>query len=264
MPLDLNAEVRMFFIGLALCCYNKSEGRWEIAFPQSDDHQLKITINQTQKVAVRAGQKIRITTENTVEFPQPYYQGRNGFAWGNRRLNDPKDFRYFVDLEDRFLTHSFGVERKRSSSSVISLSIANAIFYAEELSELDYVLINTALPGLAFRLGKVGHLAGAEIKFAGSSGGNVIFGIEGETPISLPQGANTKYEIMFDNHCHDQCRRLNDFELYYDVVKPKFDLGRYTLDLTEGSKKRYEKFDRSKRARIDCDPAQASQMDTLI
>jgi hypothetical protein len=269
MPVDPDADVRILVYGLALCCYNKARARWEFLLPQVDKHLLKVFVqkvgdSEAVPIPVSVGQTINFLTTNTVMPEHPYFAGENGFNWFQRQNNDDRDFRYFVDLEDKTLTHADGVEVIENKNKIL-LAVPDAMLYTEQLTTMRYTLYNHANPGVSWNLGTIGEIVGGEMKFSpDTDSGEVVLEIDNIPAHTIKREPGVKYEIIFDNHCHDDCTVDNDFFMYYEFVKAKNARDQFDLKMTEESRREYFALEKSVMSRIDCDAAQLSQLDTLF
>lgn len=278
-----NPDVLITIEGLALFCYKESKEEWQVVFPEDEHHQLGIKIcrhdkqnkngkcepyYQVKKGTFGDGNKRKVSVsahgEKWIESGKSHFEGVS-FSWVNYVNNDKRDFRYIVDLENKYLTH--GKQKKLKNDSVIRLSLEHTFLYTYDLPAGSYVLYDEQLINPTRKiLHKVGKIVGGNIIIdPKAADANVKLKIEGyDDPPPLVDFSRYRYKINFNNDCPTKILAEkdekvvscdSDFPIYYTLVNPQDsdDKCRYNLKRKTGTK-----------GRIDCDAAWMSQSDSLF
>lgn len=279
-----NFDVLITIGGLALCCYNKRKKVWQVVFPEDKHHRLGIDIFRYDKNDPKGspenyfrvakgelgdGNKRKITVqtqgERQIEGGKHHYEGEN-FSWVDFEKNDKKDFRYIIDLENKYLTH--GKQKKVKNDNVVLLTLENTFLFTHKLSDDSYQLYDEkGINPTKKVLHKVGKIIGGNILInPEATNANVKLKIENyKNPDPLINFSRYRYEIKFDNDCPNKAASEkdetitscdSDFPVYYTLVKPE--------DSGDKSRFNLKKDGIEAKGRIDCDGAWMSQSDGLF
>ena len=221
--------------GLAICCFNRKETKWDLAFLHHRNKPAHRLILQVQELhrSERLPEQTRLLTFETVNGHYP-----NGFPDGffdngrirNRRVEpvtqeEKENFRWVMDLEDPHDVNHGNVTLKKPSFPVTRAYIENAVFYTSARSPKELILLpdgqdpnQTANPTF---YGKTNDEISADILC--DAGGQVVIKIDGEEYLRLDHRPGNPWKICLTHLCAQFPTsktgfEKGDFHLFYDAL----------------------------------------------
>lgn len=263
-----NATATVTLDGLAVCCFNKAQLRWEVAFLQQPEHDLMLSISEGVNVIFP---RTRVDPTSSIKiYPldgvTPDYQDafKDGFFDNgpvNRKV-DPvtpaeiENFRWALDMEDTNELPHGNVALKKPPTRATLTTILDAVFYTSEVTPNtpnDFFILpegvdpNSLSPSelSAYQLGKVNDQVSADITC--KEGGKVVVEVD-KSRIVLDAKPGVNYMIDLNNmrrhhnHKHSTIFEKVDFSLYYDAmdvdsklamwgIPPNFHSGRVSCNI---------------------------------
>lgn len=254
MALDhANATATVFVDGLGVCCYNRGEKKWDLAFLHDDEeeceHNLVLLVIDGDTIKASYDLNDASLVEIIAENPQtPDYPGSpNGFfdlgrishrkRQENPATTDEKEnFRWTINLEDQRDVPHGRVTLRKPDFPLTRAFIHDGVFYTVERSPENLLLTldkdddpheNPNWMGsseiTAHTLGKTNDLIAADI-FCSPDGGKVVIVID-DTPLPpLPHRPGNPWKISLTNLC-DRSNSTGatfekgDFHHFYDVLE---------------------------------------------
>jgi hypothetical protein len=208
------ANLTVTFDGLALCCFNKDNKLWEMAFlrPAYPYHELKVEIfNSTGQpvcapIPLERARKIELRYEandHYNNFPNGGVVGQNFHRLANTGVNE--DLRWVIDLQDRSdAKHTFEKLREKAEFTadvgITMLELPFAVLYTKEKTsdELFLAPYNAAQPGdPQYKIGRVNELAAGAVECKADTTIQIV--VDGTLKCGpLPVNAGP-YTIAFSN-----------------------------------------------------------------
>jgi|SRR5215213_1096416 len=223
MPLDHdNATANLTIDGLAICCFNPNERRWEVGFMRHEEHEFLLTLdNLPNPIAVPAD--ARFVWIETVQGKTPDYdkEFRQGFfdhgPIDNRQRGvetftklERENFRWAMNLDEGADVPHGTITLKRPKYPVTMVYISDAVFYTNNITAKNLFLVplsadpkTMAERALNKHLyGKTADEIGADINCA--EGGSIRITIDGKEVSSLEQRPGEPRTISLMNMRKDQ------------------------------------------------------------
>lgn len=228
------ATAKLTIDGLAICCFNSGESKWDVAFlrhPQQPHHELILRIESEEAICIP--EDTAVISFETVNgyFPDGYPQG----FFDNGPISDRKtypvttdekeNFRWVIDLENPLDVDHGNATLKPSGFPVTRTFIQDAVFYTTERSPQDLLLVlDTENPNQMADphvFGKTNDEIAADI-FC-NPGGQVIIKIDGAERRRLDQRPGNPWQICLTNLCLQlqptgERFEKGDFQLFYDAL----------------------------------------------
>ncbi len=234
MPVnEAGATAIVYVEGLAISCFNKTEGRCETAIMREVEHNLTMTITtfvngnetgETQYDFSRTNASIAITGIGNVDVDgYEEYHGIN-FLRTMENVNDPNDLRWIPDMEGEEF-HDCELYPTGNAGSVYNipltpLYIKNALFYGKEKSGYTNNRIEKDIEGeevASVFFGEYGYQMGARLV---AETINILLEGSSVPEINLNAAPNTHYVISISNK-REAGDETSDFPEYYKVVYAK-------------------------------------------
>lgn len=246
--LNPKATVTIALKGLAVCCHNNREKRWEIAVPHFSTHFFSIEIPGIGLIEVPEETKlIEIKTKNGKPPSTPAYQV-NPFKRTDKTRSHPLDYRWVTEFTNKREIPHGTVSVKSHRVKVTLLHIYDAVFYTKSIGNNELVCTKQEKTCPTY-MGEPHHLpvyhSGPELEAAKTWGHAAnILGMDiecqprGEVDIVFEKGmqipikpAKSPTEITFINlepphgkdykmvRTHDAHYGLGDFFRYYELFQ---------------------------------------------
>jgi hypothetical protein len=239
-----NATARVTIDGLAVCCYNGGQTKWEVGYLHQADHRLILAIEN--ETSIEIPNTTREITIGAVKPHTPSYPGEpHGFFSMERRplrtyvptsADELENFRWIVDLQDPTDTGHGNATPKQATSPVTRALIHNAVLYTSRLSAKE--VIRAAYPGAAADNPNNMDPATLERHIFGrtnnETAGDIFCANDGAVTLTIPgviSGTRTfphrpgqPWNIKLTNLCYHpggttiQRFKLGDFHRFYDVI----------------------------------------------
>ena len=229
------ATARVTVDGLAICCFNRRERKWDLLFlrlPHPACHELVLHVEGRPPIHVGPEEgPIRFETVNG-RFPSGFPHGffDNGpiqdrtIAPAASDIDAIENFRWVVDLE-RDVPHGFiGLRRPDPPVGLTRAFIHDAVFYTLSISRRDLILVHdsvTANPATDPPFGRTNDEISADI-FC-DPGGQVVIKIGDEEKFRLDHRPGNPWKICLTNLCRDFPAPIGfgkgDFQLFYEVLE---------------------------------------------
>jgi hypothetical protein len=244
------ATAKLTIDGLAICCFNPTTHKWDLAFLHKDDsaavppcpHHLFLEVDTDPDPPISIPMLFtppHLITFETVKGQTPDYAGTypHGF-FDNGPIPDrtrppttdaEKDnFRWVLDLENLPGVAPGTHKPKKPSVPPTRAFISDAVFYTTEHSPKDLYLLDDGVdptgpagPPAGSLLGRTNDEIAADIFCAPD--GKVVINIDGFELACLPHRVNKPWQIKLTNLCPRQNgtgRKLEkgDFHLFFDAL----------------------------------------------
>lgn len=277
-----NATARVTIDGLAVCCYNRGQTKWEVGYLRQADHYLILRIENEPSIHIP-----NTTRQITIEAANPQTPSYPGEPYGffsreDRPLrtyvpttaDELENFRWIVDLQDPADTGHGNATPKQASLGVTRAFIHHAVFYSSRLSGKE--VIRAAYPGTEADdpnkmnqatlerhiFGRTNNETTGDI-FCRPNDGAVTITIPGVPgmPRTLQHRPGQPWNIRLTNLCYKPGStsitrfKLGDFHLFYDVINVS---EQQQCIWGEATDKNF-----IDTGRVDCDTAWLSGLETL-
>lgn len=229
------ATAKVTIDGLAICCFDRTDKTWDLAFlhhPNPPPHRLILQVEGHPPRNLSSKREIRFETEGG-NFPSGF---PDGFSDNGRirdrtmdltmaTLEEKENFRWTMDLEDPLdVDHGF-LGLRKPPFTLTRAFIQNAVFYTTQHSPRDLILLpdgrnpNTEPDPPIF--GKTNDEIAADI-FC-EDGGEVVIFIDNDEHLRLPHREGNPWRICLTHMCRDlppptMRFEKGDFHLFYDVL----------------------------------------------
>lgn len=240
--------IRLLFDGLMTICFDSIQSQCQIGIPRdAPNHNLTIKVER-----IFAGETKTITTLtgfDTKEISFELSGGETGIKTyqkgnfvGNDLEDDPRDFRWVVDLEgpefhNRKLSIKDGAFRQ-------FINLKSGVFHSRLLSDLD-IDIKKHATGKVLKSRKVSTITGVNIDLQPGEKFFMHYGKQNKQTLELEAESDVTYTLTLDNLCPEAKSALpnleSDFYVYYtifDDVPPEEQLD---LDLPLEEKEKVQK-----------------------
>jgi len=219
-----DANVTVSIKGLAVSNYNNVNNRWETIFLRDiPTHELRLTINKCKD-----GSLIEAPTiiDNIHPDEKIFIRVNQAEDLGAISVSDgEKNLGFVIDLTGPELYQNApNIFETNSSRPFTFLSIADSIFYAQDVQNQEYEITK----GQQITIRKMADTTGADIK------GEVGASIEVTTTIQphlIPMmiiEPDVSYQLIFDNTCnnptdsHEETDFVHYKPLFKDSIEPAF------------------------------------------
>lgn len=236
--------------GLGICCFNRRDKIWEIAFLREEKHQLMLGIKEVDRAGkiikdvgtfgpLGPSKLIQFSVDNFSDvhlndFPQGFFRAAPGFS---RDGDENYDFRWIVD----FVEKNGGFKKLKKPAFVVTIvRIPNALFYTKRVTT-DSVLIapddSTDPEKDGTVLGRTNEVVGAALYAKPISTGQKFIHIQHAQDTTttpeplvdpLPQVPGHLYEISLTNLDTTKARAdrafvgknyvKGDFQKFYEIM----------------------------------------------
>jgi hypothetical protein len=240
--------IRLLFDGLMTICFDSKKSQCQIGVPRAaSNHELTIKVEKTF-----AGETKTITTlkgfdTEAIAFALPAGEVgiqtfQKGDFSGDFAKDDPRDFRWVVDLEGpEFHNRKLSI-KKGAFRQFITLK--SGVFYTQSLS-YDEIEIKKAATGEVLNSRKVSTVTGVNVDLQPGEMFALHYGGKNQQRLIFEAEADVTYTLTLDNLCPEAKSLLpnleSDFRLYYtlfDDVPPDQQLD---LDIPLAEKEKVQK-----------------------
>jgi hypothetical protein len=227
MPLNHDdATAKIKIDGLAICCFNKKERRWEVGVMRHDEHAFILRwADGHEALAVPADARVvRIETENgeTPDYDKEFSEGFfDAGPVGNRKRDaagltddERENFRWAMNLDDGADVPHGTITIKRPPYPVTMVYISDAVFYTNAITPENMFLLplvedpnNMSARAVDQRLyGKTADEIGVDIKC--SEGGRIKIIVDDKEVGSMEHRPGEPWGMelmnMRKDHNHDR------------------------------------------------------------
>jgi len=227
------ATATIIIDGLAICCFNRRDKKWDLAFlhhPNPPAHRLILQVDGHRENLPQVPGLLTFETVNG-HFPNGFPDGffDNG-PIRNRRVppatpEEEENFRWVMDLEDPHDVNHGNVTLKKPRFPVTRAYVEDAVFYTSARSPKELILVpegedpnQTANPTF---YGRTNDEISADI-FC-DAGGQVVISVDGKEIRRLDHRPKNPWRICLTHLCAEHPNpkgrfEKGDFHLFYDVL----------------------------------------------
>lgn len=252
LPHD-EATATVFVDGLGVCCYNRADKKWDLAFLHDDqeecEHRLVLLVDGNSIVdddVLQSASLIEIIAENPLTKSYPgspngffdlgplSHRERQEVPTHEPSTDEEQNFRWTINLEDQGDVPHGHVTLRKPDFPLTRAYIHNGVFYTAKRSDNNLLLtLNTENPNdmhdpaeiQAHTLGKTNDRIAADIFCDPDNGkGKIIIRVNGTVEMEVPHRAGSPWEIRLTNLCESSGStgatfEKGDFHHFYDVLK---------------------------------------------
>jgi len=249
-----NPNISLYFTGLLLMAYyeneDKTEKRVEVGVHNNaPDHSFKIYVKKISRTAVPHEENL---LELEFDHARPWYNeiyfevkdqakpnrspedrvkcyqndpfDRDSFSgyfgeddYGALSIDDPRDFRWLIDFENREL-HGEGVTVLHPESLSPRIYVKDGVFHTARRTRRTFDRVHRASQERKY-YGALAHVVGANVHLEREQEGVLTIGAEDEMRLTFPYDPYTSYKIGFVNGPEPPAPPHRDFSHYYKVLE---------------------------------------------